>query len=115
MFVSQYLCTLQEPSPPVQFPTYSPTVTQEPTTSTLPTYHPTVTQEPTTTPQPSVFTGNTIGWVDVDNYGCDWNEAYDYPGCPHFGHLYEGDMGVANDNCCFCEGTGVSVIARNIP
>ena len=24
-------------------------------------------------------------------------------GCPFYGHLYDGGIGGANDNCCFCE------------
>ena len=59
--------------------------------------------------------GNTIGWVDSKGDGCDWYEAMDLPGCPIFGRSYEGSMGVADDNCCFCAGTNVSVISRVIP
>jgi hypothetical protein len=55
-------------------------------------------------------TGNTVGWVDEDGDGCDWYEANDLPGCPNEGHWYSGDMGVANDNCCYCAGGPVSVI-----
>lgn len=61
------------------------------------------------TPKPtSPCTGNTPGWVDVDGYGCEWWEAVDAPGCPKYGNEFEGSMGTANDNCCYCEGTGVS-------
>ena len=59
---------------------------------------------------PSVCTGNTVGWVDVLGNGCDWYEINDLLGCPSYGHLYDGGMGVADDNCCFCAGTGVSCI-----
>ena len=57
-------------------------------------------------------TNNTIGWVDVDGNGCDWYEVNDLPGCPHHGNSHDGGSGVANDHCCFCAGTGVSVISR---
>jgi hypothetical protein len=56
--------------------------------------------------------GNTVGWVDIEGDGCDWYEANDLPGCPMWGSFPGMDMmGVADDNCCFCAGTGVSVIA----
>jgi hypothetical protein len=54
--------------------------------------------------------GDTAGWVDSFGDGCDWYEILDMPGCPSYGHLYDGGMGVADDNCCFCAGTGVSCI-----
>jgi len=59
---------------------------------------------------PSVCTGNTVGLVDVLGNGCDWYETFDMPGCPSWGHGLDGGMGVADDNCCFCAGTGVSCI-----
>ena len=59
---------------------------------------------------PSVCTGNTAGWVDDFGDGCDWYESSDLVGCPYFGNSYDGGMGVANDNCCFCAGTGVRFI-----
>ena len=63
------------------------------------------------TPNPSTScTGNTPNWKDVDGDGCEWYESWDKPGCPNYGDSYEGDMGVANDNCCYCEGTGVSQV-----
>ena len=83
----------QAPSPPFQWPTYSP-----------------VNRAPTTSPAPSMCIGNTVGWVNLFGEGCDLYEAYDLPGCPYYGSLWDGDMGVADDNCCYCAGTGVSVI-----
>ncbi len=60
-------------------------------------------------PKPtSPCTGNTPGWVDIVGDGCEWYEASDHPGCPIYGNEYEGSMGVANDNCCYCAGTDVS-------
>ena len=56
----------------------------------------------------SSCTGSTPNWKDLYGDGCEWYESADKPGCPHYGDNYEGDMGVANDNCCYCEGTGVS-------
>ena len=76
----------------------------------MPTPYPT-TSSPTVTQAPSICVGNTPGWVDYDGYGCDWYEENDMPGCPKHGDFYEGSMGVANDNCCYCFGTGVSVFA----
>ena len=74
--------------PPIQFPTYSPTVSKPPVSPPC--------------------TGSTPNWKDVDGDGCEWYESWDKPGCPSTGDSYEGDMGVANDNCCYCFGTGVS-------
>jgi hypothetical protein len=76
-----------------------------------PTSSPTVSHAPTSSAEPSICIGNTVDWVDIAGDGCDWYEAVDLPGCPNFGSSYEGDMGVANDNCCYCAGTGVSVTA----
>ena len=87
-------------------------------TTTIPTDAPTTNPPPTTpfptrvidpTPKPtSPCTDNTPDWVDVDGYGCEWWEVNDLPGCPIFGDEFEGTMGVANDNCCYCAGTAVS-------
>jgi hypothetical protein len=54
----------------------------------------------------SPCSGNTLNWEDVDNYTCAWYEANDAPGCPRFGNAYRGSQGVANDNCCYCFGSG---------
>jgi hypothetical protein len=58
--------------------------------------------------------GSTVGWVDSYGDGCGWYEVNDLPGCPNHGNLWGGGMGVADDNCCYCAGTGVSLIARII-
>jgi hypothetical protein len=58
---------------------------------------------------------DTVGWVDSEGDGCDWYGANDLPACPYYGYSWDGGMGVADDNCCFCAGTVVSgVIARVI-
>jgi hypothetical protein len=49
---------------------------------------------------------DTPDWVDKDGDGCDLYERYDEPGCPKFGD-YGGNMGPADDNCCYCFGTCV--------
>jgi hypothetical protein len=48
---------------------------------------------------------DTPNWVDADGDGCDWYEENDLPGCPKNGSSYEGNMGTADDNCCYCFGT----------
>ena len=62
--------------------------------------------------------GSTPDWVDVDGDGCGWYEISDLPGCPYYGDWagYDINTGevlvggsVANDNCCYCFGTAVSV------
>mmetsp|Transcript_2963 Transcript_2963/g.6500 ORF Transcript_2963/g.6500 Transcript_2963/m.6500 type:complete len:1161 (+) Transcript_2963:145-3627(+) len=45
---------------------------------------------------------DTPGWADSAGDGCEWYESHDDPGCPNYGHMYEGTMGVSNDNCCYC-------------
>jgi len=47
---------------------------------------------------------DTPNWKDRSGDGCDWYEAFDEPGCPQKGNLYDGNMGVAKDNCCYCGG-----------
>ena len=61
-----------------------------------------------TSPTPKSCTGNTPNWQDSYGDGCEWYEVNDTPGCPQHTQDYDGGMGVANDNCCYCEGTGVS-------
>ena len=60
----------------------------------------------------SSCTGSTPNWKDLYGDGCEWYESADKPGCPTHGQMYDGGMGVANDNCCYCEGTGVSYRVR---
>ena len=64
--------------------------------------------------------GSTPGWVDVDGMGCGWYERNEAPGCPIWGDYTGYDIvtrvkfpdvnrvGVANNNCCHCQGTAVS-------
>jgi len=59
----------------------------------------------------SSCTGSTPNWVDSFGDGCDWYEVNDTPGCPRHGNLYEGAMGLARENCCYCEGTGAPTVA----
>ena len=66
------------------------------------------------TASPSWCTGNTPNWEDRDGDGCDWNEEKDKPGCPNYGWKYRGNMGVADDNCCYYFGTAVSIIVLEI-
>jgi hypothetical protein len=73
-----------------------------------PTDSPTVHEVPTTSAAPSMCIGNTAGWVDSDGDGCDVYEAHDDPGCPLYGHSFDGGMGVAQDNCCYCSDISVS-------
>jgi hypothetical protein len=64
--------------------------------------------------------GSTPGWLDVDGMGCGWYERNEAPGCPIWGDYTGYDIvtrvkfpdvnrvGVANNNCCHCQGTAVS-------
>ena len=98
-----FLLILQALSTPVQWPTASPTGQLETDSPTA-----TAVTSTTTSAAPSMCIGNTVDWVDIYGDGCDWYEGNDLPGCPIYGSFYEGDMGVANDNCCYCVGTDVS-------
>ncbi|KAL9181652.1 hypothetical protein ACHAXT_011995 [Thalassiosira profunda] len=73
------------------------------------TYYPTAPAVPTAKPT-SPCEGNTPDWEDVDGDGCEWYEMMDLPGCPRHGNLYRGARGVADDNCCYCAGTGSPVV-----
>ena len=72
---------------------------------------------PTTTPRrtsaaSSTCIGSTPGWKDLNDRGCDWYEENDYPGCPVYGSYIVSlfsEVENADDNCCYCFGTGVSV------
>ena len=84
---------------PMPFPSYTPTGTWSPMTP-LTTYPPTTTRRTRSLVMP--YTGKTPDWVDVDGHGCEWWQVNDLPGYPLYGDEYEGTMGVANDNCCYC-------------
>ena len=101
----------QSPTPqPSPYPTITPYPTYPPTISRAPST-PFPTEPVVPTPEPtSPCEGNTPNWRDMDGFGCDWWEMMDMPGCPLYGDMYVGDMGAANENCCYCAGTGVSAI-----
>jgi len=68
------------------------------------------------TPKPtSSCSGDTPGWKDIENYTCAWYEAYDTKGCPRLGDAFGGSMGVANDNCCWCQGDGTLTTTTAYP
>ena len=50
---------------------------------------------------------DTPNWVDSYGDGCEWYEANNDPGCPEDGADWDGGMGVANDNCCHCQSSGI--------
>ena len=78
------------------------------------TYSPTKSPSPTASSRPSVCMGNTENWVDVDGDGCDWYEQNDLPGCEATSALYEGEMGSAIDNCCYCISNSEDGIMSNV-
>lgn len=59
----------------------------------------------------SLCEGSTPGWTDAWGDGCNWYEENDQLGCPTYGFNWEGGMGLANDNCCYCNETDVSTLA----
>jgi len=88
-------------------PSSAPSISSNPSASSKPSESPSISSKPSVSFKPS--TCDTAGWVDFFGVGCDWYETNDSPGCPTYGDSYEGDMGVANDNCCFCAGTGAPI------
>ena len=88
-------------------PSSAPSISSSPTDSSKPSGNPSVSSNPSDSPKPSSC--DTPGWVDRDGDGCDWYEENDAPGCPYNGG-FGGEMGVADDNCCYCAGTGVSCL-----
>jgi hypothetical protein len=93
-------------------PSSKPSISSNPSVSSKPSGIPSVSSIPSDSSKPS--TCNTAGWVDADGDGCDWYEENELPGCPLYGDCCDGGMGVANNNCCFCAGTGVSVKDQTI-
>ena len=79
--------------PPAEFncDEVTPSLTPQPTTQT-----------PTVSPQPTSSCIDTPEWVDLLQDSCSWYEAHDAPGCPEHGHSFGGDMGTAQENCCYC-------------
>jgi len=51
---------------------------------------------------------DTLDWTAIYGDGCDWWRKYDEPGCPKYGDEYEGVLGPASDNCCYCKDPTVS-------
>ena len=103
--VSSILINTITPQAPIASPAPTP----------WPTYDPAATWSPTPDwdfEEPRrPCEGSTPDWKDVDGYGCEWYEAYDMPGCPFYGQDFGTEEGgVADDHCCFCEGTGVSAL-----
>ena len=88
-------------------PSSAPSISSSPTDSSKPSGNPSVSSNPSDSPKLSSC--DTPGWVDRDGDGCDWYEENDAPGCPYNGG-FGGEMGVADDNCCYCAGTGVSCL-----
>eukprot|EP00984_Skeletonema_dohrnii_P024486 scaffold13607_cov117-Skeletonema_dohrnii-CCMP3373.AAC.10 len=58
---------------------------------------------------------DTPNWKDANGAGCDDYEEHDEEGCPAYGNLYEGGMGIAAHHCCFCGGGSHSLPPTNSP
>jgi flagellar basal body-associated protein FliL len=83
----------------VQAPVFSPTPSSSPATPS----------SPTMAANPTEMCFDTPNWKDIFGDGCEGYEENDEPGCPEYGSLFDGGMGVANDNCCYCGGGILSV------
>ena len=91
---------------------------KSPSPSSSPSSSPTASEVWLPTQPPTTTCIDTPGWIDSEGDGCDWYELADVPSCPTYGDLYEGSMGVANDNCCHCRGNGdqtVEVVVGSSP
>ncbi|KAL3778011.1 hypothetical protein ACHAW5_003434 [Stephanodiscus triporus] len=62
-------------------------------------YSPTKSPSPTTSSKPSLCTGNTANWVDIEGDGCDWYELNDSPGCKAQ-HSYWSDGPATDRRAC---------------
>ena len=62
-----------------------------------------------TTETTTVQCTDTQDWVDSFGHGCDWYELSDEVLCPKLGDSYEGFLGLARDNCCYCGGGSLDV------
>ena len=92
-------------SPPTPWATYAPTYglkVQSPLFSTS--------SSSPSSPNPSTDVSTSINncvdtpnWEDDEGLNCRDYELDEDPGCPEYGHLYDGGMGVARDNCCHCK------------
>ena len=90
-------------------PSSAPSISSSPSYLFKPSGNPSVSTNPSDSPKPSSC--DTPGWVDYFGDGCDWYEEFDSPGCPNYGDDDGGTGGsVADDNCCYCAGTGVSCL-----
>lgn len=70
-----------------------------------PTPGPTPDPSPDPTPGDGDDCQDLRGWLDSDNYGCEWYEENDAPGCPECGEWWTNSAGVdANSACCHCGG-----------
>jgi len=70
--------------------------------SFLPTSTPSVT--PSSSSSADSECKNYPNWVDSYEYGCDFYEQEDYPGCPYYGNSFPNDDGItANEACCHCQ------------
>ena len=91
---------------------------KSPSPSSSPSSSPTASEVWLPTQPPTTTCIDTPGWIDSEGDGCDWYELADVPSCPTYGDMYEGSMGVANDNCCHCRGNGdqtVEVVVGSSP
>jgi hypothetical protein len=70
---------------------------------TYPTYAPTTSISPTSSSSPTFCTGNTPDWVDGEDDGCDWYEENNVRGCEINGESSPAvDGSTAKENCCYC-------------
>eukprot|EP00984_Skeletonema_dohrnii_P033127 scaffold28633_cov67-Skeletonema_dohrnii-CCMP3373.AAC.4 len=84
-------------------PSSSPTKSANPSSSSKPSSSPTITNSPTQSANPSTTPCfDTPNWKDASGAGCDDYEAY-IAGCA-YAENYAGDMGLASNHCCICEG-----------
>lgn len=79
-----------------------------------PTNSPTITNSPTKTDTPSGPCFDTPNWKDEGDDGCDFYEENEEVGCPN-SNRWEGEMGSATENCCYCGGGSHTLPPTNSP
>ncbi len=119
-WIREVTCT-RSVSPPAYFDcdnlVFSPTVSPMLYPTDIwewPTYSPTKSPSSTTSTMPSACIGNTENWVDSAGDGCEWYEQNDLPGCEATSADFEGEMGSAIDNCCYCFSNHEDGIMSNV-
>ena len=88
--------------------TLPPTISRQPSASPTLSAAPSISTEPSVPPSlsanPTELCLDTPDWKDGLGQECDSYKETSEPGCFWNGALFIGDMGSANEHCCYCNG-----------